>query len=58
MFVSNCAICRMKISRFIKNIEVSELLTKLGITITFTNITLIGDIRVRRKRFELLIKNN
>ena len=44
MLVSNCAICGKKKSRFIKNQESSELLSKLEMNTPLSNILSIGDI--------------
>ena len=45
MLVSNCAICGKKKSRFIKNQEASQSLSKLGIrTQISNNIPLVSDI--------------
>ena len=44
MFISNCAICGTEKLRFIKNQEASNLLSKLEIIPSLSNITLISDI--------------
>ena len=44
MILSKCAICRCKKSRFIKNQEAKELLSKLGIKTPLSKIPVLGDI--------------
>ena len=44
MLVSNCIVFGKKTSTFIKNQEVSELLSKVGIRAPLCNIPLIEDI--------------
>ena len=44
MLVSNCAICGKKKSRFIKNQEVSRLLSKVGIRTPLSNIPLMDHV--------------
>ena len=43
MLVSNCAVCCKKKSRFIKNQEANELMSKLGIRSSLSDIPLISD---------------
>ena len=44
IILSNCSICGSKNSRFIKNHEVKELLSKLGIKTTLSKVPILGDI--------------
>ena len=44
MILSNCAICNSKKSRFIKNQEVKELLSNLGIKTPLKKVPILGDI--------------
>ena len=44
MILSKCAICGTKKSRFIKNQEAKELLSKLGVKTPFNKIPILGDI--------------
>ena len=44
MILSKCAICNRKKSRFIKNQEAKELLSKSGIKTTLSKIPILGDI--------------
>ena len=44
MPISNCAICRTKISRFIIEQEAIEILSSLGLKTPLNKIPLLGDI--------------
>ena len=44
MLLSNCAICKSKKSRFIKNQEAKGLLSNLGIRTPLSKVPLLGDI--------------
>ena len=44
MILSKCAICGSKKSRFIKNQEAKELLSKLGIKTPLSKMPILGDI--------------
>ena len=44
MILSKCAICGSKKSRFIKNQEAKELLSKLGIKKPLSKVPILGDI--------------
>ena len=44
MTLSNCAICGSKKSRFIKNQEVTGLLSKVGIKTPLGKVPILGDI--------------
>ena len=43
MILSNCAICGSRKSRFIKNQEAKELLSKLGIKAPLRKILILGE---------------
>ena len=42
MFLSKCAVCKKKNSKFIKEQEISELLSSLGIKTPLSKISLVG----------------
>ena len=44
MILSKCTICGSKKSRFIKNQEAKELLSKLGIKTPLSKVPVLGDI--------------
>ena len=44
MTLSNCAICDIKKSRFLKNQEAKELLSKLVINTPLSKVPIMGDI--------------
>ena len=44
MILSKCALCNRKKSRFIKNQEAKELLSKLGVKTPLSKIPILGDI--------------
>ena len=44
MILSKCTICSSKKSRFIKNQEAKELLSKLGIKTPLSKVPILGDI--------------
>ena len=44
MILSKCALCNSKKSRFIKNHEAKELLSKLGVKTPLSKIPILGDI--------------
>ena len=44
MFLSKCAICGSKKSRFIKNQEAKGLLSNLGVRTRLSKVPILGDI--------------